>query len=72
MRDELALVASGSGDLEELKREVNSSENVFIGFYREGVDDSSLLVIINYIPATVSGVRRGGHFAHKDCGVICG
>ena len=45
--------------LEELKNKIYDVDEVFIAFYREEVDLDPGYVLINYIPPSVSGVKRG-------------
>ena len=45
--------------LEELKNKIYDVDEVFIAFYREEVDLDPSYVLINYIPPSVSGVKRG-------------
>jgi MAP7 domain-containing protein 1 len=59
LSDELSLFDSGSGGVAELKNKINNLEQVYIAFCRETVDLESAFLLINYIPASVSGVKRG-------------
>ena len=57
--DELFLAEHGSGGLHELKSRVDDLDRVFIAFYREELEVEPGFIIINYIPPSVSGVKRG-------------
>ena len=56
--DELGLHSYGEDGLEELKTKL-SDKAVFVAFYREEVEVDPGYIIINYIPPSISGVRRG-------------
>jgi len=59
--DHLSLFAKGSQGLPELKSKIlDDLDQVFIGFYREEAElVNPGFILINYIPHSVSSVRRG-------------
>ncbi|TFK39349.1 hypothetical protein BDQ12DRAFT_51114 [Crucibulum laeve] len=63
--DELSLLAYGLDGLEELKTKIYDKERVFIAFYREEVDVNPRDIIINYIPLSISGVKRARALVHS-------
>ncbi|KIM44913.1 hypothetical protein M413DRAFT_442886 [Hebeloma cylindrosporum] len=62
--DELELHSYGEDGLEELKTKL-SNDKVFFAFYREELDSEPGYIIINYIPPSVSGVRRARALVHS-------
>jgi len=54
--------SSGRKGLEEMKMKIIDLDQVYIAFYREEVGADPGYLIINYIPTSVSGVRRGTYF----------
>ncbi|KAF7294438.1 ADF-H domain-containing protein [Mycena kentingensis (nom. inval.)] len=63
-RGQLFLEASGPGGLPQLKSHIQDLGQVFFGFLRdEGVPDGYIL--LNIIPASVSGVRRARALVHS-------
>lgn len=64
--DELTLHSYGVEGLEELKTRLSDLHNVFIAFYREEVDVDAGYVIINYIPSSISEVKRGALFTFSN------
>ncbi|KAF9268966.1 hypothetical protein L218DRAFT_410550 [Marasmius fiardii PR-910] len=63
--DRLFLRAQGDQDLSELKSQLTDLSQVYIAFYREQVKLNPGFVLINYIPTTVSGVRRARALVHS-------
>lgn len=63
------MVAHGSDGLSGLKSRIlgDETEQVYFGFYREEIKARPGFVVVNYIPPSVSGVRRGEH-----CWLSCG
>ena len=59
MYHQLSLTDCGSGGISELKNKIDDLEQVYIAFCREQVDLEPAFLLINYIPASVSGVKRG-------------
>lgn len=55
----MSLSDYGSEGLEELKSKIDDLDQVFIAFYREEIDVEPGFIVINYIPSSISGVRRG-------------
>ncbi|KAF8972610.1 hypothetical protein BDZ97DRAFT_1913112 [Flammula alnicola] len=62
--DELGLHSYGKDGLEELKTKLSDYE-VFIAFYREEIDLKPGYIIINYIPPSISGVKRARALIHS-------
>ncbi|KAL0579278.1 hypothetical protein V5O48_002732 [Marasmius crinis-equi] len=63
--DRLVLYAQGRHDLPELKSHLTDLTQVYIGFYHEALNTHSGFVLINYIPTTISGVRRARALVHS-------
>ncbi|KAI3619655.1 enoyl-hydratase carnithine racemase [Moniliophthora roreri] len=63
--DRLFLHAQGDRDLSELKHYITDLEQVYIAFYHEAGKANPGFVLINYIPASVSGVRRARALVHS-------
>lgn len=63
--EDLALYSHGMDGLEELKTKIYDVDEVFIAFYREEVDLDPIYVLINYIPPSVSGVKRARALVHS-------
>jgi hypothetical protein len=60
--NEIGLHSFGNEGLEELKNKIDDLDKVFIGFYHEEYERDPGYVIINYIPPSTSGVKRGTYF----------
>ncbi|KAF9457201.1 hypothetical protein BDZ94DRAFT_1326449 [Collybia nuda] len=65
--DELSLFETGSDGLWELKQMIDELDQVFIGFYRHelSLGEEPIFTLINYIPNTVSGVKRARALVHS-------
>ncbi|KAL0067138.1 hypothetical protein AAF712_005708 [Marasmius tenuissimus] len=65
--DRLLLHAHGTqySDLGEFKSHLDDLAQVYIGFYHEASKSANGFVLINYIPTTVSGVRRARALVHS-------
>ncbi|KAF7309679.1 ADF-H domain-containing protein [Mycena indigotica] len=58
------LYGSGSNGLSELKSRIEDPDQVLIGFYRDEARSDGF-IILNYVPSTVSGVRRARCQVHS-------
>ena len=56
---QLGLHSFGNEGLEELKTKLADLDQIFFAFYHEEIDVDPGYIIINYIPPSVSAVRRG-------------
>jgi len=57
---ELRLIASGIGDIDELRSHIRA-EDICFGLFREPSGDQSRRLALNYIPNSIKGVHRGRH-----------
>ncbi|KAF9478270.1 hypothetical protein BDN70DRAFT_880130 [Pholiota conissans] len=62
--DEIGIHSYGMDGLEELKTKL-SDDDVFIAFYREELDVDPGYILINYIPPSISGVKRARTLVHS-------
>jgi MAP7 domain-containing protein 1 len=66
--DTFQLLAWGNQGLPELKSRIESTQQIFVAFYREGNDG---FILLNFIPQTISGVRRARTLVHsRRIGVV--
>ncbi|KAF9049344.1 hypothetical protein BDZ89DRAFT_1089099 [Hymenopellis radicata] len=65
--DDIFLLADGSDGLSGLKSRIlnEETEQVYFGFYREETKVRPGFVVVNYIPPSVSGVRRARALVHS-------
>ncbi|KAF9523048.1 hypothetical protein CPB83DRAFT_65312 [Crepidotus variabilis] len=63
--DEIGLHSYGGQGLEEMKTKISSLEDVFIAFYREELENDPGYIIINYVPPTISAVKRAKVLVHS-------
>ncbi|KAF8159749.1 hypothetical protein B0H34DRAFT_704656 [Crassisporium funariophilum] len=69
--DELGLHSFGDEGLEEMKTKLSDLNEVYIAFYREERGHNPGYIVINYIPPSISGVKRARALVHsRRVGII--